>query len=123
VRIGKVTLFVVALLWGFLQAPFDHIHPEELEHQVTSVPVHMHVHERLPGNSPSIAPYTADDDEVDVPWSVTTCAHVVLHGDAELGEQVTLPGPSLASVGILVPRHRGHDPPDFSSKIPRAPPA
>jgi hypothetical protein len=123
VRTGNVILGVLALLWGFLQAPFGHIHPEDLEHQVTSAPLHMHVHERLAGHSPSIGPHTADDDEVDVPWSVATSAHVVLHGDAELGERITVPGPSPASVEILVPRHRGHDPPEFSPKIPRAPPA
>jgi hypothetical protein len=122
VRTGNVILGVLALLWGFLQAPFDHIHPEELEHTVTSAPVHIHVHETLAGHSPSIGPHTADDDELDVLWSVTTSAHVVLHADAELGERVTVPGPSFASVGILVPRHRGHDPPEFSPKIPRAPP-
>lgn len=122
-RTGNVTFGVLALLWGFLQAPFDHIHPEELEHQVTAAPVHIHVHEVLAGQGPAIAPHTADDDEVDVQWSVTTSAQVVLHADVELGERVTVPVPSLAGVGILVPRHRGHDPPGFSPKIPRAPPA
>ena len=120
---ARLILGVFPLLWGFLQAPFDHIHPEELEHQVTSAPVHMHVHETLAGRSPSIGPHTADDDEVDVLWSVTTTGHVVVHTDAELGERVSVPRPSLARVGILVPRHRGHDPPKFSPKIPRAPPA
>jgi hypothetical protein len=120
---GRIILGVVALLWGFLQAPFDHIHPEELEHQATSAPMHIHMHETLAGRGPAIAPHTADDDEVDVLWSVTTSAQVVLHVDAELGERITLPGPSLASAPILVPRHRGHDPPEFSPKIPRAPPA
>ena len=83
----------------------------------------MHVHEKLVGRSPSIGPHTADDDEVDVLWSVTTTGYVVIHVDAELSERVSVPGPSLAAVGILVPWHRGHDPPKFGPKIPRAPPA
>jgi len=123
VRISSIIVGILALLWGFLQAPFDHIHPEELEHQATSAPVHIHVHEMLTGWGPAVAPHTADDDEVDVLWSVTTSAHVVLHANAELGERVTVAGLSRDSEGILVPRHRGHDPPVCSPKIPRAPPA
>jgi hypothetical protein len=123
VRTRGVILGVVALLWGLLQAPFDHIHPEELEHQATSAPVHLHVHETLTGHSPFIGPRTADDDEIDVLWSVATSAIVVLHADAELGERISLSDPSVASVAVLVPRHRGHDPPGSSPNIPRAPPA
>jgi len=120
VRTG-VILGVVALLWGLLQAPFDHIHPEELEHRATLAPVHLHVHETEHGTF--ISSRTADDDEIDVLWSVETSASVVVHADAELGERIPLFDPSLASVAVLVPRHRGHDPPEFSPKIPRAPPA
>jgi hypothetical protein len=123
VRTRGVILGVLALLWGFLQAPFDHIHPEELEHQAITAPVHLHMHETFTGYGPLIAPRTADDDEIDVLWSVATSANIVLHADAELGERVPVSDPSLASVAVLVPRHRGHDPPEFSPKIPRAPPA
>jgi len=123
VRTARIIIGVLVLLWGSLQAPFDHIHPEELEHQATSAPLHVHVHETLPGLGPIISSRTADDDEVDVLWSATMSAHVVLHMDAELGERVTVPSPSLIAVGSLVPRHRGHDPPQFSPEIPRAPPA
>jgi hypothetical protein len=119
---SRIIFGVTTLLWGFLQGPFDHIHPEELEHAVTSTPVHIHVRETLAGYGSAIAPHTADDDEVDVLWSVTTTAHIVLPADAELGERVAVPAPTLASAQILIPRHRGHDPPTFSPKIPRAPP-
>jgi len=94
-----------------------------LEHQTTSGPLHLHGHATLAGHGPYIVPRTADDDKIDVLWSVTTSAYVVLHADAELGEWVPLPAPSLASVAVLTPRHRGHDPPEFSPKIPKAPPA
>ena len=122
-RIGCVILSVLALLWGFLQAPFDHIHPEELEHQVTSGLVHLHLHATLAGHETYIATHTADDDEIDVQWSVTTTAHVVLHADTTLAERVFVPVPSVASIAILIPWHRGHDPPDSSPRVPRAPPA
>jgi len=124
VRSCGVILGVVSLFGGFLQAPFDHIHAgEELEHQATSAPVHLHVHEAFAGHGPLIAPHTADDDEIDILWSAATAANVVLHGIAELGERVSPPTPSLASAAVLVPRPRGHDPPESSPKIPRAPPA
>lgn len=122
-RTARIVAGVFVLLCGFLQGPFDHIHPEELEHQVTSAPVHIHVRGTLAGEWPAIVPHTADDDEVDVLWSVTTSPHVVLYADAELGDRVIVAAPTPASAEILVPRHRGHDPPEFSPKIPRAPPA
>ena len=122
-RTGGVIFGVLALLWGFLQAPFDHIHPEELEHRATSAPVHLHVHEAFTGHGPLICRRTADDDEIDVPWSAATSANVELPADAELSERVSVPTPSLAAAAVLVPRPRGHDPPESSPKIPRAPPA
>lgn len=122
-RIGGVILSVLALLWGFLQAPFDHIHPEELDHPATTAPVHLHVHESFAERGPSIAARTDDDDEIDVLWSVASAGHVVLHASAALSEWVPVPAPSLVSFAVSVPRHRGHDPPEFSPKIPRAPPA
>jgi hypothetical protein len=123
VRTGGIILGVLALLGGFLQAPFAHIHPEELEHQVTSAPVHLHVHAAFTGHGPFIGPRTADDDEIDVLWSLATSANVVLHANAELGERISVGETSFASIPVSGPRHRAHDPPGFSPKIPRAPPA
>jgi hypothetical protein len=123
VRTGGVILGVATLLWGFLQGPFDHIHPEELEHPATSAPAHLHVHKTLTGHGPFIASHTADDDEVDVLWSAATCAKVVLHADAEFSAPVSVAVLSIASATILIPLPRGHDPPESSPKIPRAPPA
>jgi len=123
VRTGGVIFGVLALLWGFLQAPFDHIHAEELEHPAIAAPVHLHVHRSFTECGLCIVPRTDDDAEVDVLWSVATTSPVMLHADVELGERVAVPTPSLASVAVFIPRHRGHDPPGSSSKIPRAPPA
>ena len=124
-RTGGVIFGVLTLLWGFLQAPFDHIHPgEELEeHKATAAPVHLHVHEAFTGGGPILAAHAADDDEIDVLWHIAGSAKVVVHADAEAAERVLLFEPSPASIAILVPRHRGHDPPGSSPKIPRAPPA
>ena len=121
-RTGKLILGVVALLWGFVQAPFDHIHPEELEHAVTTSPVHIHEHESFTERAPSIASRTDDDDEVDVLWSIATSALFVLHADLTLGERISVPTPSQVSVVVLIPEYPGHDPPEFAPTIPRAPP-
>ena len=122
-RTGGVILGVVSLLWGLLQAPFDHIHPEELEHQATTAPTHLHVRGTLAGHGPFISAYTDDDDEIDVLWSVATSAHVVLHADTGLAGWVFVPDSPFASTALLIPWHRGHDPPESRPKIPRAPPA
>jgi len=125
VRIGGVIFGVLTLLWGFLQAPFDHIHPgEDFAHQAASAPVHLHAHDAFSSNGPAATTCTpAEDDEIDVLWNAAACASLVLHMHAGLAERVSVPAPSIASVAILVPRHRGHDPPESSPKIPRAPPA
>jgi hypothetical protein len=123
VRSGGVIFGVLTLLGGFLRAPFDHIHPEELDHPATSSPVHTHAHEVWSGPDSYIGAHTADDDEIDVLWTAATSAHFELHADAEAGDRISLPAPSPVSIALLVPRHRGHDPPESSPKIPRAPPA
>ena len=122
-RIGGVILGVASLLGGFLEGPFDHIHPEELEHRPTSAPVHLHVPVTLEGQGPFIASHTADDDEIDVLWTAATSANVVVHADGEIAEPVSVAARWVVSATILIPRPRAHDPPEFSSKIPRAPPA
>jgi hypothetical protein len=123
VRTVRAILSLPVLLWGFLQAPFDHIHPEELEHQAVSTPVHFHLHGAGADNGPQIGARTADDDEVDVLWSVVTSSHVVIHADAEAAGSLFIPAPLLAAAMPFCPRPRGHDPPESSPKIPRAPPA
>lgn len=121
---GRLILALTSLLWGFVQAPFDHIHPnEDLDHEITAAPVHVHGHEWLQEPGAGIAPLTADDDEVDVLWSVTTTAHFVAHTDASLVSRVQPPELTESAAPRLIPQHRGHDPPQYRPTAPRAPPA
>ena len=126
-RIGRIILGVLTLLWGFLQAPFDHIHPgEDFEHEMAAALVHMHEHKHgtFAGKDVHLAEYSpVEDDEIDVLWNAAASANFVLHADAELTGRASVPAPSVASASIVVPQHRGHDPPESSPKIPRAPPA
>ena len=39
----RTFLGIATLMWSFVQAPFLHIHSEELEHAASS-PVHFHFH-------------------------------------------------------------------------------
>jgi hypothetical protein len=125
VRNGRVILGLATLLWGFLQAPFDHIHPgEDFEHEMAAALVHVHEHATFAGRDARVAEYSpGEDDEIDVLWNAAASPNFVLHADAEPTGRVDIPAPSVASAAIVVPQHRGHDPPEFSPKIPRAPPA
>jgi len=125
VRIGGIIFGVLTLLWAFLQAPFDHIHPgEDFEHEMAAALVHVHEHVTFAGHDPRVAEYSpVEDDEIDVLWNAAASANFVLHADAEPTGPVAIPAPSFASAAIVVPQHRGHDPPESSPKIPRAPPA
>jgi len=125
VRIGRVILGLATLLWGFLQAPFDHIHPgEDFEHEMAAALVHVHEHATFAGHNSRVAEYSpGEDDEIDILWNAAASANFVLHADAEPTGRMSLPAPSVASAAIVVPQHRGHDPPESGPKIPRAPPA
>ena len=119
-----ITLGVATLLWGFLQAPFDHIHPgEELEHQATAAPVHLHVHGSIAVDGLALAPRTADDDEIDVLWSIAKAAQGFHAAPPALAERVEILPPAAVAEAVVVPQPRAHDPPESSPKIPRAPPA
>lgn len=115
---------IAALLWGFLQAPFFHIHPEDLDHSATSGPVHVHVRAASSTSRPAIGALTADDDAVDVPWTIVQPAGVAFAFDLAVAESaVLIPAPAFISVAVPIPQRRGHDPPDVNPKHPRAPPA
>jgi len=122
VRVPGATLSIAALLWGFLQAPFLHIHIEDQDHPAAS-PSHLHVQvaQRVPG--PAIGAHTADDDAIDLEWSIAAPSGVNFHFDLGPPESVFVFTPALASAPLQSPQRRGHDPPDLSPKQSRAPPA
>jgi hypothetical protein len=124
VRAPGAVASIAALLWGFLQAPFFHIHPEDLDHSATSSPVHIHVRAASNTPGPTIGALTADDDAIDVPWSIVRPAGVAFALDLAVPESAMLiPAPALVSAAVPIPQRRGHDPPDVTPKHPRAPPA
>lgn len=119
---GIIPLSVLALLWGFLQAPFDHVHLHEFEHEATAAPIHVHGHAAPTELGTVFSAHTADDDELDVLWNAATSAQIGFHADVEACARMELSRPSAISMAVLVPQHRGHDPPRFRSESPRAPP-
>ena len=112
----------MAFLWAFIQGPFDHIHPEGLDHD-DAPPAHLHFAEVFAGGGPYLAPRTSDDDEIDVPWNAAPATVTVVYADLTLIDRVEIPEPSVEFVALLIPRPRAHDPPASSPRIPRAPPA
>jgi hypothetical protein len=124
VRAPGTVASIAALLWGFLQAPFFHIHPEDLDHSATSAPLHVHLHAASNTAGPTIGALTADDDAIDVPWTIVQPEGVAFAVDLAVPESAMLiPAPAPASVAVPIPQRRGHDPPDVTAKHPRAPPA
>lgn len=114
-------LSVVALFWGFLQAPFLHIHADETDHP--AIPAHLHFHVAHKAAGPAVCGHTADDDAVDVEWRIAAPSAAMHSFDlAVSGAVIVAPSP-VASIALLIPQPRGHDPPDLSPKQPRAPPA
>jgi hypothetical protein len=113
-----VVLSTAALCWGFLQAPFLHIHPEDHDHPAAS-PAHVHFHaaERAPALD------SADDDAIELEWSAMAPLGTDFHFDPGLPGRVSTSAAMFSSVAIQIPQYRGHDPPELDRTQPRAPPA
>src|SRR6516162_5474849 len=123
VRAPGAILSTAGLLLGFVQAPFFHIHPEDLDHAPTSTLLHVHLHLAPAALGPVIAPYTADDDAIDVGWNLLRPTIVSLAFNFVASEAVGVALPAPVSAATPVPDRRGHDPPGLKPKQPRAPPA
>ena len=122
VQAAGAVLSIAALFWGFLQAPFLHIHAEETDHPVASL-AHLHVHAAQVASGPTLCTHTADDDAIDVEWRVAPPSGTEFSFDLAASGTVAVAPPPVVSIALLVPQPRGHDPPDLSPKQPRPPPA
>ena len=116
-------LSTLTLLGGFVQAPFFHIHPEDLDHPATPMPVHTHVHSMVPASGPVLTAETADDDAVDVEWGIARTSVAPLAFEFGLPEAIFVPEITQVWLTIPAPRQRGHDPPELAPRQSRAPPA
>ncbi len=120
-RICGIILSLSALFWGFLDAPFFHVHAEERDHPAAP-PVHAHVHVAAPApGSPTLI--NIDDDAIDVLWSISAPHAPAFPPALEASQHIALPEPSLAVAAFPVPRTQSHDPPLLHPRHPRAPPA
>jgi hypothetical protein len=116
-------LSTVALLLGFYQAPFSHIHPDDFDHPDSSSIIHWHVHhEPASAPTPLMTAPTADDDAIDVGWNALGCSSTHIPFSFEIVEAVNPPTITLSSIPASVPHRRGHDPPVLAGQSPRAPP-
>lgn len=122
-RISGTVLGTAALLLGFYQAPFSHIHAGDFDHPATSSLIHWHFHHEVPATpTPIFIAPTADDDAIDVGWNALRCSFTGIQYDCVIAEAVHLPAIAFASVPLPIPQQRGHDPPELAPKLPRSPP-
>ena len=122
-RVARTILSLAALFWGFVQAPFLHVHAEEADHPATGL-AHWHAHlseQHTP--SPIIGTHTPDDDAIDVEWRIAQPPAIAFTPDLAITEAIVIESPLVTSAAVSIVRPRGHDPPDLTPKQPRAPPA
>ena len=120
----RVLVSVVTLLLGFAQAPFYHVHGEELEHSHGSGLAHMHLHiadEAEEGVH--IEARTADDDAVDLVWSIAAPVGNDFQFEIDLAGVAVLPAPVSAHARVPDIRFHSHDPPFVAARHLRGPPA
>jgi hypothetical protein len=123
VRVPGTILGAFALLLGFYQAPFAHIHPDDFDHPASTPLVHWHVHYDEPsGATPAVSAPTADDDAIDIGWNAVRCSSPQVSCDFDIAEMVHAAPLMVTAEPVQVPLRRGHDPPDLARKSPRAPP-
>jgi len=123
VRTLGAILSIAGLFWASLQAPFFHIHHEELDHSSAFIPVHLHIHLVREAPGAAIFAETADDDAIETEWSISQPQSVTTLGGMVPAGNVWVPSPVFSSAVVPVPNRRGHDPPDLTPKQPRSPPA
>lgn len=123
VRWPSAIFAVTTLLWGFVQAPFLHIHAEDLDHDPGAGPTHTHVRAIHLESAPAIEALTADDDAIDLVWSISVPSLFQFVFPPELIERVTME-PSISPETLVAPvQLHSHDPPALSLQNPRPPPA
>ena len=122
-KVLGTVLSTAALMLGFYQAPFSHIHVDDFEHPPSSAPIHWHLHHETTSTPERLlsAP-SADDDAIDVGWNVVRCSAIEIPVDLFIAEAVQLPAETFTSTPVLIPHRRGHDPPELALRSPRSPP-
>ena len=121
-RVPGTILGALALLFGFYQAPFAHIHPEDSDHPASASLLHWHLPQEFSDATPAVSAPTADDDAIDIGWNVVKCAFTQIACDFNIVEIAHLPILAANAAALPIPQRRGHDPPELAPKSPRAPP-
>lgn len=122
-RLVSVTFGLATLFWGFIQAPFFHYHAEDLDHDHGASITHSHDLKLHVDTAPEIEAPSADDDAVDVLWSISAPAMFHYQLPLQIEEPLALDA-ALTEFPIAptVALH-SHDPPSLAAQNPRPPPA
>ena len=115
---------LTVLLWGFTQAPFAHIHPEE-ESDHTHAQGFAHVHfQAHHDDEGSQWDHAEDEDAIDVAWGILTPPNHSFHFDSEGPVQPVVIEADITKFSLLeTDCLHSHDPPVLESQNPRPPPA
>jgi hypothetical protein len=121
-RIGAISSTAILLL-GFAQAPFFHEHTEDLDHDSAGL-AHLHLRHLIePEEGVHMEARTADDDAIDLAWSVSSPPDNSFVFQAEPAAEAVVIAPSGTHMRQVCDRLHSHDPPALRSQSPRAPPA
>ena len=121
--VSGTVLGTAALLLGFYQAPFSHIHVGDFDHPASSTLAHWHLHHETDGvPAPLLSAVTEDDDAIELGWNVLRCSFTEIPLVFVIAETVQSAAVTFTHTPVSIPDRRGHDPPELAPTSPRAPP-
>ena len=114
---------LAVLLWGFAQAPFAHIHPEEeLDHPHEQGFAHVHL--QTHHEDGAHWDHAEAEDAIDVAWGIAPPPDHTFHFDSEGPIQPVLITAEIAKFSLpQTDCLHSHDPPALEPQNPRPPPA
>lgn len=124
--VRRIVSFValVALLLSFGEAPFSHLHTLGLDHSQRSGLIHQHERpQSLPDGESHVTSPTADDDAVNVGWTIAPPTAALMLVYAEVQEKLEIPTPSISRRTSFEQSCRLSEAPTISPGQTRAPPS
>lgn len=116
-------LACMALVLGFIQAPFTHVHEHEETSHHPGAFLHSHYHHSVvPSNTPRVSDLDPDDDAHDLKWFSVAVDHYHLQLAPPAKPFLSFEVAEASEPNITPAIESGHDPPDRLRSSPRAPP-
>jgi hypothetical protein len=124
VRSSFSILLSLAVLTAFAEAPFLHTHRHAATERHSGPLFHLHLQSAHDvGTTREFRGLDPNEDAQYQNWFSATPTHSGSIAMAGPEESFILPNPEQSGWAVEVPLRTGHDPPQLTSKHPRAPPA